>query len=143
MVDMDNVGSFPVNGSTDVGRFRALAGDSVPFERPIDGATEAEYRYWSDIEIQLAIDSTKNTAGEVRLTPAIATAYNSLALQLAVGSKKVKDYDLQVDNSSAAEAVQKLAKVWSDKAAIEEADEQDFFYSVPVNVSRVGSLGWY
>lgn len=140
---MDNVGAFPVDGSTEVGRFRALAGDSVPFVAPIDGETEAEYRYWSDAEIEAYIAATQNAEGITRLTPAIATAYNALALQLAVGSKKVKDYDLQVDNSSAAEAVQKLAKVWSDKAAIEEADEQDFFYTVPVNVAHNRGFGWY
>lgn len=140
---MVNTGAFPVDGATDVGRFRALSGDLVPVEPPIDGVTEAEYRYFSDAEIEAYIAATRNAEGETRLTPAIATAYNALALQLAVGSKKIKDYDLQFDNSSAADAVAALAKSWAQKAADEEADESEFFYSVPVNVAHNRGFGWY
>ena len=114
---MVNRGIAPLNPLTEVGKFRALSGDTV-----YDALNPAEegfgdYEKWSDLEIEAFLESSTSVYWALYL------AFMQLATGAALESASIKDYDLAVDTTKRADALLKLALSWKERA--EEGDDTD------------------
>lgn len=110
----DNQGQYPIDYSSDVGRFRVLAGDASG--SPI-GDDLASFQYWSDAEIAVYLEDSSSVYW------AIAKAYLALASQAAIESKSVKDYDLQVNLTYRADDLREMARMWEQRAKGDDAEK--------------------
>lgn len=110
-----NKGIAPFQPDTEVGQFRALAGDTqyvplVPAE-----AGYGDYTFWSDDEITAFLASSDS------LPWAIYYAYLQAASTAAAQSVTIKDFDLQVDLSKRADGLRAIAALWLSRAQDEDA----------------------
>lgn len=108
------LGIAPPDGSTDVGKFRLIAGDSeyeatVP---PVAGM--GLYQIWTDAEIQAFL------AAGGSLTRAIALAYTQIAAQYAASGSTIKTDDLSFSAKDSVGSWQGLARYWNDLADSED-----------------------
>lgn len=119
-----NPGQFPADLESDVGKFRALAGDleAEQYDPPIEGIRN--YAKFSDAEIEGYL-----AQGEGSIPRAIGYSYLYLAGQAALESSSISDYDLSVDNTKRADGLIAIANMWFGKADEEGAD---YFDIVPV-----------
>lgn len=117
-----NPGEWPVDLSSDVGRFRALVGDlnAAEYNPPKPGFRSFEM--FSDDEIEAYIVQ----GGSV--TRGIGYAYLYLASQAAKESVSIGDYDLKIDKTKRAADLTAIAKLWFGQADGEEiiAGEEAF-----------------
>lgn len=117
LVFMANVGIYPLDPTTDVGKFRLLFGDtiSVPLDPVVPGFHD--YTNFSDDEINQYI-----LAGSGSLNRGIGFAYLQAAGAASIQSKSIKDYDLSVDLTKRAEDLRKTAQFYFDLANDEDAN---------------------
>lgn len=113
---MPNIGIYPFDPSSDVGKFRVLFGDtvSVPLDPVVPGYQD--YTNYSDAEIE-----TYLATGGDSINRAVGFAYLQAAGAAALESKSVKDYDLAVDLTKRAEDLRKMAQFYFDIADEEDA----------------------
>lgn len=124
---VENAGKWPIDGTTDIGKFRIFAGDSLPDSLPTDEEPCASYKYWSDSEVENYLSSS-NT-----LTRAIANAYNAISLQYLSSAGVVKDFDMTNDNTKTASFFEVRARYWGQKADAEDLQSLDSFDFVVPN----------
>jgi hypothetical protein len=129
---MANSGIYPLDPTTDVGKFRLLFGDtaSVPFIPATPGLQD--YTDYSDAEIQQFIIS-----GGGVLNRGVGFAYLQASGAAARESKAIKDYDLSVDLTKRAEDLRKTAQLYFDMADLDDANAgiSDSFIVAPTGTS--------
>jgi len=106
-----NVGNTPPDFNAPTGKFRLLAQDTVATDLNPPVAGQGQYSLFSDLEI----------AGYMAIYPdslfrAVGTAYKALAGQAALRAKMVKDFDLQVDLTKRADALNSAADAFFERA---------------------------
>lgn len=106
----DNKGVYPLDPTSEVGKFRLLVGDttSEPYDPPQPGYQN--YTLFSDNEITLFL-----TQSEGSLEGAAYFAYLSLASAAAMESKSVADLDLKVDTTKRSGDLRAIAALWKDR----------------------------
>lgn len=121
-----NPGVYPVDMSTDTGKFRVKIGDIVGTLYSPDYTGYANFVKISDAEIGVFLDS-------VSLNRGLYGYYLTLAANAAENSKSVKDSDLAVDLTKRSGALLAIAEGYLEKAKAEEAltDEYDVFELLP------------
>lgn len=130
-----NPGEFPVDLTSEVGRFRALVGDlqSEPYN-PVEPGFQ-NFLMYSDAEIEAYIAQ----GGSV--TRGIGFAYLYLAGQAAIASKSTKDYDLAVDTTKRAADLRAIAQSWFDQADGDDViSAEEGFEIVPTGTSGGGFI---
>lgn len=111
----ENIGVYPLDSTSGVGKFRLATGDvvSVPLDPPQVGYQS--YTINSDAEIEqfllMGSDSTNAAIGYMYL------AQSGAAARL---SKSVADYDLKVDLTKRSEDLRKTALFYFDRADIDD-----------------------
>lgn len=123
---MANRGVAPFDPTTDVGKFRALAGDTqyVPLVPPEAGY--GDYTFWSDDEIEAFLASSESVPW------AIYYAYLQAASTAAAQSVTIRDFDLQVDLSKRADGLRAIAALWLSRAQDDDLiSGEDAFEIVP------------
>lgn len=107
---MVNRGVAPLDPATEVGKFRALAGDTEykPLDPPEAGF--GDYEKWSDAEIEVFLSTSDS------MSWAIYAAYLQLATSAALASKEISDYDLKVSTTKRADQLLAIAREWKDRA---------------------------
>lgn len=126
-----NPGEYPVDLTSDVGRFRALTGDlnSTPYS-PVEPGFQ-NFEKFSDAEIEAYI-----AQGGDSINRAIGFAYLYLAGQAAMESQSVRDYDLQIDNTKRAADLRAIAQFWFDQADGEDViSGEEAFEIVPTGTT--------
>lgn len=110
-----NPGEWPLDPTSEVGRFRVLAGDtnSEPYDPPEPGFQN--YTLWSDAEIEALLTTYPDSQFR-----AIGFAFLGLASKAALESKNIKDHDLSVSTEKRADHLRLIAQAWFDRA-----DEDD------------------
>jgi hypothetical protein len=126
---MANTGVAPLDPTTDVGKLRALIGDTnyVPLDPPVTG--QGDYTMFSDVELTAYLAQAGDS-----LNRAAGYAYFALASQAALSAKQIKDYDLQVDTRQRADSLFNVAKWYFDQA--DAADAEEAFFIVPTGRRR-------
>lgn len=121
---MANIGAYPVDPTTNVGKFRVMAGDSdgTPIGEPPQ--TQAEYAIWSDVEIEVMLAQAGDSVAR-----AISMAYMQLAAQAASTSASIRTDDLSVTTTSRSGEFLKLAQYWADIADAQSADTFDVVFA--------------
>lgn len=122
-----NPGAWPVDLTSDVGRFRAVVGDlnSTPYN-PVEPGFQ-NYEKFSDDEIEAYIAQADGS-----INRAVGISYLYLAGQAAMESTSIKDYDLQVDLTKRAADLRAIAQMWFDMADDDDLSEsEDGFEIVP------------
>lgn len=123
---MANKGVAPFNPATEVGTFRALAGDTVYTELDPPETGFGDYTFWSDDEITAFLSVSESTAW------AIYYAYLQAASTAAAQSVTIKDFDLSVDLSKRADGLRAIAALWLSRAQDDDAvSGEDAFEIVP------------
>lgn len=136
---MSNIGAYPVDPTTNVGKFRLMAGDSdgtpiVP-EPPAE-PTQANYAIWSDVEIDVLLAQANNSVAR-----AIAMGYMQLAAQSASVSGTIRTDDLSVTTTSRSGEFLKLAQYWSEIADAQASDTFDIVYASGCGSNRCCAEG--
>ena len=110
-----NPGIFPLDPTTPTGQFRIRSGDmlSVPFVPAQAGFQD--YTSYSDAEITAYIAAANNS-----ISRGIGYAYMQAAGLASAESKKVKDYDLQVDLTTRANDLRATALAFFAMALTED-----------------------
>jgi hypothetical protein len=106
----ENPGEYPLNPTSDVGRFRVVIGDtqSKPFDPPTPGVQN--YGMYSDLEIEgFLAQSSGSVEG------AVYWSYLQMAGSAAREAKNVQDLDLRVNTEKRAEYLLSLAREWKDR----------------------------
>lgn len=113
---MTNLGDTPPDFSAPIGMFRLLAQDTnyVPLSPAVAG--QGSYDLFSDAEVTGYIAMFAGFS----LFRAVGAAYAGLAGRASMEAKIAKDYDLQVDLTKRAEALQSMAQ-----AFLAQADHDD------------------
>ena len=127
----ENRGIAPPDMGTNVGSFRAMAGDLeyVPLDPPEPGF--GSYSKFSDAEIEAYL-----AQGGDSVPRAIGYSYLYLAGQAAIASQSVRDYDLQVDTTKRAADLRAIAQVWFDSADSDDvAAAEEGFELVPTGAT--------
>lgn len=118
---MDNPGLYPLDPSSEVGKFRLASGDtnSVPYDpvRP----SEQNYTFLSDAEITQFLAMSGDS-----IPGAVGYWYLQLAGAAAVSAKQVKDYDLSVSTEKRAADLREQAAVWFGLAGIPMSGDEYF-----------------
>lgn len=119
---MSNPGAYPIDPTSDVGKFRAMYPDtnSVPFDPPVSG--QADYENFSDLEIEAFI-----LAGGGSVFRALGLAALSQAGQASRESASIADHDLRIDVTKRATDLRAQAQFWFDAADAEDASAEDAF----------------
>jgi len=109
---LPNKGVAPVDTNTAVGQFRVDVGDtdSVPLDPTEAGF--ADYTYFSDLELQSALDAT----GGVTSNAGMAFMYRKLAAILSLKAQNIQTDDLKYASEQRAEIMRKIAKDFQDAA---------------------------
>lgn len=117
-----NPGVWPVDLTSEVGRFRALIGDLNAADYiPVEAGFRT-FEMFSDAEIEAYISQGDS------VTRGIGFAYLYLASQAAKESVAISDYDLKIDKTKRATDLTNIAKLWFSQADGEEviAGEEAF-----------------
>lgn len=131
-----NPGEYPVDLTSNVGKFRALTGDlnSTPYD-PVEPGFQ-NFEKFSDAEIEAYLEQGGNS-----IPRAIGFAYLYLAGQAAMQSQSVKDYDLQIDDTKRAADLRAIAQFWFDQADGEEVIAgEEAFEIVPTGTKSGGFI---
>lgn len=136
---MSNIGAYPVDPTTNVGKFRLMAGDSegtpiVP--APPAEPTTANYAIWSDIEIEVLLAQANGSVAR-----AISMGYMQLAALSASTSGSIRTDDLTVTTTSRSGEFLKLAQYWAEIADGQAADSFDIVYPVGGSTIRCCAEG--
>lgn len=122
----ENPGAYPLDPMTEVGRFRAMVGDtqSEPFDPPVPGTQN--YAMYSDAEVLAFLYQSGNS-----VEGALSFAYMQMAAAAASESKITKDFDLSLDLTKRSGDFLRVAQSWQDKA---DALSADIFEIFDVNI---------
>lgn len=128
-----NPGEYPVDLTSNVGRFRALTGDlnSTAYD-PVEPGYQ-NFEKFSDAEIEAYLEQ-----GGDSINRAIGFAYLYLAGQAAMESQSVKDYDLQIDNTKRAADLRAIAQFWFDQADSEDVISGEEAFEIVPTGTRSG-----
>lgn len=121
-----NKGIYPLDPTSDVGKFRLLIGDteSIPLVPPETGFQN--YTMFSDAEIEVFLAQSEGS-----LPGAAYLAYLQLAASAAMESKSVSDFDLKIDLTKRATDLRLIAMTWKDQWDADSADIFELFPTVP------------
>lgn len=110
-----NRGVYPLDPTSDVGKFRLLYGDvdSIPLVPPELGFQN--YTELSDDEIDMFL-----AQGSESISRAIGFYYLRLSGDAAKQSKSIADYDLKVDTTKRAADLRAIAEMWFGRADDED-----------------------
>lgn len=130
-----NPGEYPVDLTSDVGRFRALTGDlnSTPYD-PVEPGFQ-DFEKFSDAEIEAYI-----AQGGGSIPRAIGYAYLYLAGQAAMQSASVQDYDLKIDETKRAGDLRAIAQFWFDQADDEDVIAGEEAFEIVPTGTRSGAF---
>lgn len=106
----DNPGAYPLDPTTDVGRLRAIIGDtqSEPYDPPRPGVQN--YAMYSDSELEaFLIQADGDVSGGAYFV------YLQMATAAAMESKSVKDLDLSIDLTKRSGDLRAIAALWKDR----------------------------
>lgn len=121
-----NPGDWPVDLTSEVGRFRALTGDLNAVEYSPAEPGFRSFEMFSDAEIEAYIAQ----GGSV--TRGIGYAYLYLSAQAAKESVSIGDYDLKIDKTKRAADLRAIAEFWFSRADEDDiATAEDAFEIVP------------
>lgn len=120
------IGHAPPDGTTDVGKFRLLAGDSewIELDPPVPG--QGLYQLWTDAEIQAMIDVSGSVAR------AISMAYAQIGAQWASNGATIKTDDLSYSVKDSVGNWMNLAAWWAKVADDEESRAVDDMFDLKV-----------
>lgn len=122
----NKIGIAPPNGSTDVGKFRLMAGDSEYQEMVPPTPGLGLYQTWSDAEIAAFLEAAGGSVPR-----AIALAYTQIAASYAVSGATIKTDDLSYSSKDSVGSWQSLARYWNSIAdALDEKAANDMFIMV-------------
>lgn len=134
---MDNPGLYPLDPSSEVGKFRLASGDtnSVPYDpvRP----SEQNYTFLSDDEITQFLAMSDDS-----IPGAIGYWYLQLAGAAALESKSIADHDLRVDSTKRAADLRAQAEYWFNLGGISLSGEEAFDI-VPTGTSERHHIEFY
>lgn len=116
-----NPGAVPVDPSSDIGKWRAAAGDLNYTLYSPDEPGFGNFTYASDAEITQFLAMSGDS-----IPGAIGYWYLQLAGAAAVSAKQVKDYDLSVSTEKRAADLREQAAVWFGLAGIPMTGEEYF-----------------
>ena len=118
---MANIGVYPVDPTTPVGKLRSDIGDTngAPIDPipPETDPTTANYQYFSDADIENILEQ----AGD-NYSRALSYAYIKLAAAFSAQSVSAKTYDLSVDLTKRASDFRSLANFWRVDADSKDKD---------------------
>lgn len=125
-----NQGVAPPDYTTDVGRFRLVAGDAVsaPLDPPVSG--QGDYQDWSDADIEAFLTI------EDGVYRAVGLAYASLAAQAAQEAESLKDFDLLRDARQKARELREQSLWFYNRADELDAEGAEGFQIVPTGRRR-------
>lgn len=131
-----NNGAWPIDPTSEVGQFRLVYGDIAAEEYEPAVPNWRNFSEMGDDAIQALLDRAGGS-----LYRAIGDRYLALAGEASKVSKTVKDYDLTVDLTKRAGDLRDQAKMWFDRADVEEAAlEEEGFNIVPTGQRTVTRL---
>lgn len=106
----ENRGIAPPDMTSEVGKFRALAGDVEYMEYEPPQVGFGMYQKFSDTEIEgfLAVADGSPEGG-------LYFAFMQLAGDAAISAKSVRDFDLQVSTEKRATELRLIAQMWKDR----------------------------
>lgn len=118
---MANPGVYPVDFTTDVGKFRLLVNDlySVPLVPAVAG--QQDYTLFSDAEIEGYL------ALETSVYRAAGLAFMGLAATAAREAESIRDFDLQVDRRDKSSKLMEQAKWFYDEAERLDGEGEEGF----------------
>lgn len=121
------LGVAPPDGTTNVGKFRLLSGDSeyVELDPPEPGF--GLYQLWSDAEINAFLDVAGGSVAR-----AISLAYAQIGASWASTGATIKTDDLSYSVKDSVGNWMGLAKYWSDIADSEEGRDVDDYFDLVV-----------
>lgn len=130
-----NPGAYPVDLTSNVGKFRALVGDlnSTPYIPTEPGFQN--FDKFSDAEIEAYLAQAGDS-----INRAIGFSYLYLAGQAAMESRSIKDYDLLVDNTKRAADLRAIAQFWFDQADGEEVIAGEEAFEIVPTGTRSGAF---
>ena len=108
-----NPGEYPVDLTTDTGRFRMYAADLNGTKYVPDYPGFRNFEKISDAEIEALL------AEHTSVYLALAAFFGSLASDASLHTGIFKDYDLSVDLKTLADDLRKQSAFWTNKAAEE------------------------
>jgi hypothetical protein len=132
---MANLGASPVDYATDIGKVRALLGDTEA-ENVESGI--GEYMYFGDDEISAFLTMY---GSNVKL--AAARALETISMSQALLLKSWSSDDLTVNGDRIAESLRKLAAQLREEALQDEASEYFNMISMFVDENHDGELDEY
>lgn len=127
-----NPGEFPLDPTSNVGKFRLVYGDtqSVPYS-PVEPAFQ-NYTELSDAEIEAYLSVSSDS-----INRAIGYYFLALSGAAAKTSKSVADYDLKVDTTKRAADLRAIAQWWFDQADNNDViSAEEGFEIVPTGTRR-------
>ena len=115
----ENRGIAPPDMSSNIGKFRVLAGDIefTPYDPPQPGF--GMYQKFSDAEIGGFL-----AAADDSLEGGLYFSFMQLAGDAAMEAKQVKDFDLMVNTEKRATELRLIAQMWKDRW---DASTEDIF----------------
>ena len=115
----ENRGIAPPDMSSNVGKFRALAGDVefTPYDPPQPGF--GMYQKFSDSEIEGFL-----AAADDSLEGSLYFSFMQLAGDAALAAKNVKDFDIAISTEKRATELRLIAQMWKDRW---DASTEDIF----------------
>lgn len=119
------LGIAPPDGTTKVGQFRLLAGDSEyqPADPPLDGM--GLYQLWTDAEIEAFLSVSGGSVAK-----AISMAFSQIGAMWASTGATIKTDDLTYSAKDAVGNWLNLAKYWSDIADGEAGSSADDMFEL-------------
>lgn len=129
-------GAYPLDPSTNVGKYRLLLGDAEGTRYSPDEPGRANYAVLSDAEIETFVSQ-----GGDSVTRGIAYYYLRLAGEAAKESASIQDQDLRVDLTKKSAELRAMAQFWLDQGDNDDAiSAEDAFEIVPTGVSSGGFI---
>lgn len=129
-------GAYPLDASSNVGKYRLLLGDVNGTAYEPDEPGRANYSVLSDAEIETFVSH-----GGDSVTKGLAYYYLRLAGAAAQESASIQDQDLRVDLTKKSADLRALAQFWLDQGDNDDAiSAEEAFEIVPTGVSSGGFI---
>lgn len=124
---MSNIGTYPIDPTSDIGKLRMLVGDTAATELqpPLPG--HGNYAVFSDVTLAVVLGG--QGGNQLR---AAGTLFLQLAAEYAQTGKSIKTDDLAIDTRTRGGDLRSIAQSFFDQAQDADAtDANDFFQIVP------------
>lgn len=109
---MTNQGQTPPDFNAPIGQFRLLAQDVNYVDLPTPVTGQGSYDLFSDAEVQGYLAMFQGYS----LYRAVGAAYHGLAARASMEAKIAKDYDLQIDLTKRAAALESISEMYLEQA---------------------------